>query len=82
VVVRLPPGSDWVVESYPVRAVEELAGGGLEVTFGLLSEIFLERLLLRVGSEAEVVAPAELAGVGRRAALRVLDRYQGSRSVS
>jgi len=28
------------------------------------------------------VAPAELAGVGRRAALRALDRYRGSRSVS
>ena len=51
-----------------MRSVERDADGGLTVALPVASERWLERLLLRVGPEAEVVAPAELAGVGRAAA--------------
>lgn len=75
VVVRLPADARWAAESYPVRKVEEHPDGRLDVTFGLQSDVFLDRLLLRVGPEAEVLAPPELRDVGRRAAARVLAGY-------
>ena len=39
-------------------------------------EVVLERLLLRVGPDAVIEAPSELAGLGRGAAERVLARYR------
>jgi proteasome accessory factor C len=75
VVVRLPADARWAAESYPVRHVEELPDGRLDVTFGLQSDVFLDRLLLRVGPDAEVLAPPELRDAGRRAAARVLAGY-------
>jgi hypothetical protein len=41
-----------------------------------ISELaFLERLLLRLGPAARVLAPAELQAAGPTAARRLLDRY-------
>ena len=75
VVLAVPAEARWMTETYPVRQVRELGDGSLEVTIGLLSPFFLERLLLRLGAQARVLEPAELAGVGARAARRILARY-------
>ena len=39
------------------------------------SERWLERLLLRAGTDAEVLAPAEWIDLGRAGARRLLARY-------
>jgi len=76
VTLLLPPAAAWVAESYPVASAETRADGWLVVQLAVTSERWLERLLLRVGPEAQVLAPAELADVGRRAAQRLLARYR------
>jgi proteasome accessory factor C len=74
--VLLPPGAGWVVETYPTVGVEELDGGWRRVRLAVSGTRWLERLLLRVGPEGRVEAPAELAGVGAEVARRLLARYE------
>ena len=57
VTLRLSPAARWVVERYPVDQVVELGDGGVEATFPLASDRWLERLLLRLGGEAAVLEP-------------------------
>lgn len=79
VTLLLAPEATWVTESYPVEAVERQAGGRLLVTLVVSERAWLERLLLRLGPAAEVVAPPTLAGVPPEAATRLLAVY-GRRS--
>jgi proteasome accessory factor C len=76
VTVRLRPSAHWVVEEYPVDSVTELDGGSVEARFAVVSERWLERLLLRAGPDAEVVEPKVWRDLGRRAAQRLLARYE------
>ena len=76
VTVRLQPAARWVVEEYPVDVVTELDDGVVEARFAVVSERWLERLLLRAGTDAEVVEPAKWRDLGRRAARRLLQRYE------
>ena len=64
--LRLSPAARWVVERYPVDDVVERRGGGVDATFPVASERWLERLLVRLGPEAEVRSPAEWRALGRR----------------
>jgi proteasome accessory factor C len=73
VVLDLPTSARWVTESYPCE-YEEL-DGRLRVTLTVVGSHWLARLLLRVGPEARVLEPAELADVGRDTARRVLAIY-------
>jgi proteasome accessory factor C len=76
VTLDLDPSARWVVETYPVEAVETLDGGQLRVTLAIAGTAFLESLLLRLGRAARVVdAPPELAAAGSAAAARALARY-------
>lgn len=76
VVLRLAPGAHWVVDTYPVEAVEP-SGDDLEVTLAIAAGPWLARLLVNLGPLATVVsAPAELAGAGTRAAAAILARYR------
>lgn len=75
VVLRLPATARWVVESYPVHDVSERDDGGFDVTLAVAGTPWLERLLLRVGPDAEVLAPDDLRGIGLAAARRVRQRY-------
>lgn len=76
VVLELPPSARWVVETYPVERVEVSDDGRLRVTLAIASVAFLESLLVRLGSDAAVVAaPPALADAGRDAARRTLERY-------
>ena len=75
VVLRLGAAATWVVERYPVDRVVELDDGALEATFPLASERWLERLLLRLGDQAEVLAPEQWRSRLGEVAQRVLARY-------
>ena len=65
VTVRLQPAARWVVEEYPVDAVTERDDGVIEARFAVVSERWLERLLLRAGTDAEVIEPAKWRDHGR-----------------
>jgi proteasome accessory factor C len=72
--VVVPAEGRWVVETYPVSYTDE-PDGRLRVRFTVVGTRWLERVLLRLGPEASVVAPDDLRHVGRDAARRVLARY-------
>ncbi len=75
--LRLAPEARWVIESYPVEAVEERGDGSLEITLAVAAELWFARLLVNLGPHVEVLdAPEHLAGAGRRAAAAILDRYR------
>ena len=67
--------SSWLLDSVPVLETARLPDGRTEVTLGVVSTVWLERVLLQLGPRAEVLEPAELKAVGREAAARVLARY-------
>jgi proteasome accessory factor C len=73
--VVLRPAARWVIEEYPVDSVTQRDDGSVEARFAVVSERWLERLLLRAGTDAEVIAPAKWRDLGRRAATRLLQRY-------
>jgi proteasome accessory factor C len=77
VVLDLAPSARWVVETYPVDEVSERADGSLRARVPVASRIWLERLLLRLGPDAEVVEASDpdLRTVRQAAARRVLARY-------
>lgn len=74
--------SEWLLESVPVLETAELPDGRTQVTLGVVSTVWLERLLLQLGPSAEVLEPEELKSVGREAAARVLARYSTGDSAS
>ena len=75
VVLELAPSARWVLESYPHEKVEERARGKVRVTLRISERGWLERLLLKLGPDAKVVAGDK--DVGREAARRLLQRYEG-----
>lgn len=75
--VRLRPTAHWVVEQYPVESVEP-DGDDLIVSMAVSAQAWLERLLLRLGPSAEIIAADEPLDIGLTslAATRVLTRYE------
>ena len=74
VVLDLEPRARWVAEQYPAEAVEELGGGRVRVTLVVSEQPWLDRLLLRIGSDGTVVdGPGDVAAAARR----LLARYSG-----
>ncbi len=59
--LRLRPAARWIGEYYATTETLELEDGELEVTLPARQLGWVARLLLRVGPDAEVVAPPELA---------------------
>jgi proteasome accessory factor C len=78
VTLRLQPAAAWVVESYPTESVTERADGTLDAVLAVTEPAWLERLLVRLGTDAEVVAPQERRSIARETAERVLQRYRGN----
>jgi proteasome accessory factor C len=75
VTLELASDAAWVVESYPCEEAEELPDGSWRVVMAVSEPAWLERLLLRLGPDARVVAPAELRPAAAEAARRLLGRY-------
>jgi proteasome accessory factor C len=57
--------------------VTERPDGSLDVALTVSEPVWLERLLLRLGPDAEVVDPPEWRAAGADTAARVLARYTG-----
>lgn len=72
--LRVPGSGRWVAERYPTRSVTP-DGDGWLIEITVASERWLDDLLLRLGSEAEVQHPPEWAAKGAAAARVVLARY-------
>ena len=73
IVLDLAPAASWVASQYPVEEVAALDGGRTRVALRVSGQAWLERLLLRLGPDAQVVEGDRAAG--REAAGRVLARY-------
>lgn len=77
-VLDLAEDARWVVETYPTESVEARADGRTRVVLVVVSPVWAERLLLRLGPSAEVVSADPPLGPGDpapAAARRVLARY-------
>jgi len=82
VTLRLAPAASWVAEAHPTRSVTERADGFVDVTLTVSEPAWLDRLLLRLGSDAEVIDPPGWRGAGAAAARRVLARYTDASAVA
>ncbi len=67
----------WVLDSVPVEGVVELPDGGFECVLFVAGRAWLERLLLQLGPNGQVLWPPELQRVGPEAAARLAARYEG-----
>jgi proteasome accessory factor C len=77
VTLRLRPAARWVAEQYPTESLTALDDGSVEVTLAIAATAWLERLLVRLGPDAEVIeGPGDLVDAGTRAAERILARYR------
>jgi proteasome accessory factor C len=75
--LELDPSAAWVAEAYPVEQAETRADGSMRVRLAVAAEAWFERLLVGLGRQARVIdAPASLVDAGRRASVRILDRYR------
>ena len=73
--LELAPGARWVAEYYQCKSVVELGEGRLRITIPTRDTGLIRRLALRLGEEARVTAPAELAEEVRSAAAEALALY-------
>jgi proteasome accessory factor C len=76
--LALDPSVAWVVESIPAVSSPKTAGDRIEVDVAVGGDAWLKRLLLRLGTAAQVVGPPEAASLLGDAAGQILDRYVGS----
>jgi len=78
VTLELAPTARWVAEQYPVEKSEDRRGGRLRVSLAVSERAWLERLLVRLGSDGRMVKSSDpaLADAGREAACRILRRYR------
>jgi proteasome accessory factor C len=79
VTLSLPLAARWVAERDPHRAGRAV-DDGIEVDLTVADEQWLDELLVRVGAQGRVVAPAAWAGRGAAAARRLLARYEAAGS--
>ena len=73
--LRLSPAARWVAEYYVTTDAREEPDGSLTVTLPTKQVVWLARLLLRLGTDATVVGPADVEGEVRRQAALTLARY-------
>jgi proteasome accessory factor C len=72
----LSPGARWVAEYYETERVVERDEGKLEVTLPAKALPWVAKLILRLGGEATVLGPSELADMVRDTARRTLALYR------
>jgi len=73
--VDLVPTARWVADYYPHESTEELPDGGLRVRLRTADPNWLVRLALRLGGQARVVIPSEVARRVQQEAERALQAY-------
>lgn len=73
--LELGPEARWVAESYPCESVTELPDGRLRIGLRTPDTTWVRRLALRLGEDARVVSPPELAGDVRATAAAALAQY-------
>lgn len=71
-----PQAAGWVRESYPLQASDVLEDGWVRVRLTAGGTAWLEKLLLRLGAQARLVEPMELAERTRQLACRLAERYR------
>jgi proteasome accessory factor C len=76
--LRLRPDARWVAEYYETGDVRELDDGQLEVSLPAARMEWIARVLLRLGDDAEVLAPEGLKDRVRELADRTRKRYVDS----
>ncbi|MEM7273738.1 MAG: WYL domain-containing protein [Actinomycetota bacterium] len=79
VTLELAPDAAWVIDSYPCEDVTELGDGRIRATLVITAVPWLERLLVRLGPAATVVAEdglPEARTLAASAAGRILARYR------
>ncbi|MDP8957266.1 MAG: WYL domain-containing protein [Actinomycetota bacterium] len=74
----LRPPARWVAEYYEIERVKQAEAGAIEVTLPTKDLAWVAKLILRLGGEAKVVEPGELADMVTDAARRTLRLYQKS----
>jgi proteasome accessory factor C len=80
VTLELAASAAWVAEAHPAESVTTRPDGTIEMVLAVSEPAWLERLLVRLGPEARVVAPETARHAGADAARRVLARYTEGRS--
>jgi proteasome accessory factor C len=73
--LELGPAARWVAEYYPCESVTELPEGRLRIGLRTPDTTWVRRLVLRLGEDARVVAPAALAAEVRSVATEALALY-------
>jgi proteasome accessory factor C len=73
--LALAPGAAWVSDYYPTESVEPTKSGGVVMTLRTADTAWLRRLMWRLGSQATVLDPEELASEVREGARRALEAY-------
>ncbi|HEX2176316.1 MAG TPA: WYL domain-containing protein [Nocardioidaceae bacterium] len=73
--VELVPGARWVADYYPHEGAEDLPDGRLRLRLRVSDPAWLVRLALRLGGQARVVIPSEVAQRVRQEAERALRAY-------
>ena len=71
---EIPNNLKWMIEALPASLTEE--GDKLVIEMSVSSPVFLERLLLRLGSDAQVTAGEPFQSLASTAAKRLLSRYE------
>lgn len=74
--VRVAPSASWMFEYHPMRLLRELPDGWSEAAMTYASDEWLTRLLLGMGDDVQIVAPASLATRVRDAAVAALAAYE------
>ena len=71
--------AQWIIDRYPVDEVEAVTGrgvtGAVEVVLPVASQWWLDRLLVRLGPDAEVLEPRDGGDGARRLAADILANY-------
>ena len=73
--LELGPEARWVAESYPCESVTDLPDGRLRIGLRTPDTSWVRRLALRLGEDARVVSPPELADDVRATAAAALAQY-------
>jgi proteasome accessory factor C len=76
--LALGPGAVWVSDYYPIESIEPTPDGGAVVDLRTADTAWLRRLMWRLGSQATVVEPEELARQVHLGAHAALAGYAGS----